>query len=94
MFGLVALLGHLPHRGDAQPKEDAMVMSKLKSRFYIDPVTREAVDLFHECDRIDAMPNNEGREQALTDLISRVELFESVPVPVKKSVLHGVIKAL
>jgi len=68
-----------------------MVSSK---RSYTDPVTREVVDLFYECDRIDAMPNGELRERALTDLISRIELFESVPVPVKRSVLHDVIKAL
>jgi hypothetical protein len=71
-----------------------MVLSKLKSRHYVDPVTREAVDLVHECDRVDAMPCGERREQALVDLISRVELFESVPAPVKRSVLRGTVKAL
>ena len=94
--GLAVFLGfgHLPHRGVAQPEEDAMVLSEPKYKHYVDPVTREAVDLVHECDRVDAMPSGERREQALMDLISRVELFESVPVAVKRSVLHGIVKAL
>jgi len=71
-----------------------MVLSKLKIRHYVDPVTREAVDLMHECDRVDAMSSGERREHALMDLISRVELFESVPAPVKRSVLRGTVKAL
>jgi hypothetical protein len=96
VFGLAGLLsfGHLPHRGAVQTKEDAMALSEYRSRCYVDPVTREAVDLMHECDRVDSMPGGKRREQALMDLISRVELFESVLVPVKRSVLRGIVKAL
>ena len=40
---------------------------------YVDPVTREALDLLFECDRIDAMPGSEAQQVAMGSLLARVQ---------------------
>ncbi len=60
---------------------------------YVDPVTREAADLFLECDRIDAMSHSQVRDTALLALLARIEVFETtVPEPVKNTVLNTALK--
>lgn len=62
---------------------------------YVDPVTREAADLFLECDRIDGLPSSEARDEALFDLLARIDLFEvTVPQTVKNSVLSTALKLI
>ena len=43
----------------------------------VNPLTQEALDLFAACDRVDAMPEDPGREQALAELLARVNSFET-----------------
>ena len=42
-----------------------------------DPRVRVVLDLFEQCDRIDAMPDNPKRVEALKSLLRRVEAFEA-----------------
>ena len=56
---------------------------------YVDPVTREAIDLFRACDQIDTMPRSEDRRSALDDLMVRVRQFEeTVPESVQRTALR------
>jgi hypothetical protein len=60
---------------------------------YVDPVTREAVDLFRTCDRIDTMPNSADRRYALDDLLARVTQFEeTVPESVQRTALRQALE--
>ena len=60
---------------------------------YVDPVTREAVDLFRACDQIDTMPNSEDRRCALDDLLARVTQFEgTVPESVQRTALRQALE--
>jgi len=43
----------------------------------VNPLTQEALDLFVACDRVDAMPADPVREQALAELLARVNSFEA-----------------
>ena len=61
----------------------------------VDPVIREAIDLFCECDRIDAMPDSDARNRALNTLINRVNRFEqAVPGTIQRTVLGDALKAI
>ena len=62
---------------------------------YVDPVTREAIDLFLECDRIDALPDSAARDNALSELLVRIDIFErTVPQTVKNVVLSTALKMI
>jgi len=62
---------------------------------YVDPVTREALDLLFECDRIDAMPGSEAQQVAMGSLLARVQEFESaVPGSVQRAVLGDALAVL
>ncbi|MFT5369959.1 MAG: hypothetical protein ACI8V2_004938 [Candidatus Latescibacterota bacterium] len=55
---------------------------------YVDPVTREAVDLLFECDRVDAMSDAEAQKLAMDALMDRVIEFESiVPGSAQRAIL-------
>jgi hypothetical protein len=62
---------------------------------YVDPVTREAIDLLFECDRVDAMSDTEERKKAMDALMDRVVEFESVvPGSVQRAILNDALAVL
>ncbi|MGA1195675.1 MAG: hypothetical protein ACO36I_04125 [Candidatus Latescibacterota bacterium] len=67
----------------------------MPKRPYVDPVTREALDLLFECDRIDAMSGSEAQQVAMTSLLARVQEFEAaVPGSVQRAVLGDALAVL
>ena len=55
----------------------------------VSPLAVRVLDLFSECDRVDAMPSNGERDRALADLLNRVRCFETeVPVVEKEGALR------
>jgi len=67
----------------------------MPKRPYVDPVTREALDLLFECDRIDAMVGSEAQKVAMASLMARVQEFESaVPGSVQRAVLGDALAVL
>lgn len=62
---------------------------------YVDPVTREAIDLLFECDRVDAMADSKAKQDAMTALMARVTEFESaVPGSVQRAILDDALSVL
>lgn len=62
---------------------------------YIDPVTREALDLMYECDRIDAMTDPDVQQTAMHALMTRVEEFEAVvPGSTQRAILFDALSVL
>ncbi|MBT3605117.1 MAG: hypothetical protein HOE48_09175 [Candidatus Latescibacteria bacterium] len=62
---------------------------------YVDPVTREAIDLLFECDRVDAMSDTEEQKKAMDALMERVIEFESVvPGSAQRAILDDALAVL
>jgi hypothetical protein len=56
---------------------------------YVDPATREAIDLLFECDRVDAIADKDAQKQAMDALLDRVIAFESVvPGSAQREIFH------
>ncbi|MCZ6636305.1 MAG: hypothetical protein O7G87_23145 [bacterium] len=65
------------------------VVTEQEETSYVSVLAQEVLDLYAECDWIDAMPNNEDRIQAMEALLNRVEHFEAdMPIEVKTAALH------
>ena len=64
-------------------------------RPYVDPVTREALDLLFECDRVDAMSDGVAQQKAMDALMERIEEFESVvPGSTQRAILGDALAVL
>ena len=58
------------------------------------PATRSVIDLFAECDRIDAMPADVERDRALAGLLTQVRRLETeVPAGVRDAALREAMRA-
>ena len=65
------------------------VVTEQEKTSYVSVLAQEVLDLYAECDRIDTMPNNEDRIQAMEALLNRVECFEAgAHVEVKTAALY------
>lgn len=49
---------------------------RLPTRPSASPLARRVLDLYAECDRVDAMPANAARDRVLADLLTRIRRFE------------------
>lgn len=64
-------------------------------RPYVDPVTREALDLLFECDRVDAMSDVAAQKEAMDALMIRIDEFESVvPGSAQRAILGDALAVL
>lgn len=62
---------------------------------YVDPVTREAIDLLFECDRVDAISDEVAQQKAMDALMDRIMEFESVvPGSTQRAILGDALAVL